>query len=202
MPIRTFGKDELLLASGDDSDTFLAIREGFVKATSTDESGRQRLLWLAGRYDIVPIERFFSRKCLQYDYVAYGDGSAYVIGKDMLHELIKEQPGAALEIARGLSEHLDDASERISAIGQADMRTKLLHTLHNVALKFSSADVAELHVAGLNLTHQDLADMIGASREVVSLEMAKIRTDGFVDYSRSTFIVHAAKIHDALNLLA
>ena len=202
MPIRTFGKDELLLSSGDASDTFLAVREGFVKATSTDESGRQRLLWLAGRYDIVPIERFFSRKCLQYDYVAYTDGSAYVIEKDVLHELMQEKPGAALEIARGLSEHLDDASERVSAIGQADMRTKLLHMLHNVALKFSSADIARLHDVGLNLTHQDLADMIGASREVVSLEMAKIRTAGFVDYDRSTFVVHTAKIHDALNLLA
>lgn len=202
MPVREFGKDELIFASGDASDTFYAVREGFIKATTTEDSGRQRLLWIAGRYDIIPLERFFTRKVLQYDYVGYSNGSAYAISKESLHQLIKETPSAAIEIARGLSEHFDDVSERLSAIGKADVRSKLLHMLYNLSLKFSSADVVELHAVGLNLTHQDLADMIGASREVVSVELSKARTDGFIDYSRSTFTVNAAKIRDHMTLLA
>ena len=202
LPVRTFNKDELLLASGDASDTFFAVRDGFIKATTTDDTGRQRLLWIAGRYDIIPLERFFTRKILQYDYVGYSEGSAYVISKQALHALIKERPSAAVEIARGLSEHFDDVSERLSAIGKADVRSKLLHMLYNLSLKFSSADVVQLHQMGLNLTHQDLADMIGASREVVSVELSKARADGFVDYSRSTFVVNAAKIRELMALLA
>ncbi len=202
LPVRTFGKDELLLASGDPSDTFFAVREGFIKATSTEDSGRERLLWIAGRYDIAPLERFFTNKVLQYDYVGYSDGSAYVMSKDALHQLINEQPSAAVEVARGLSEHFDDVSERLSAIGQADVRRKLLHTLYSLATKFSSKEVVELDEMGLNLTHQDLADMIGASREVVSVELGKARSDGFVNYSRSTFSVDTVKIRLELNLLA
>ncbi|MES2876391.1 MAG: Crp/Fnr family transcriptional regulator [Patescibacteria group bacterium] len=202
LPVRSFSKDELLLASGDKSDTFFAVREGFIKATSTEDSGRQRLLWIAGRYDIAPLERFFTQKVLQYDYVGYSDGSAYVISKQALHALIKENSAAAVEIARGISEHFDDVSERLSAIGQADVRRKLLHTVYGLATKFSSQEIVKLDQMGLNLTHQDLADMIGASREVVSVELSKARSDGFVDYSRSTFTVNTAKIRSALNLLA
>lgn len=202
LPVRNFGKDELLLASGDASDTFFAVRDGFIKATTTDDNGRQRLLWIAGRYDIIPLERFFTRKILQYDYVGYSEGSAYVISKDALLAMIKENPSAAIEIARGLSEHFDDVSERLSAIGKADVKSKLLHTLYNLSLKFSSADVVELHSVGLNLTHQDLADMIGASREVVSVEISKARAEGYVDYSRSTFTVNVTKIRDLMALLA
>lgn len=202
LPVREFSKDELLLASGDPSDTFFAVREGFIKATSTEDSGRERLLWIAGRYDIAPLERFFVHKPLQYDYVGYSDGSAYEISKDALHEMIKQQPSAALEVARGLSEHFDDMSERLSAAGQADVRRKLLHTLYSLSMKFSSVEYVELDKLGLNLTHQDLADMIGASREVVSVELSKARADGFVDYTRSTFSVDTAKIREELNLLA
>jgi CRP-like cAMP-binding protein len=202
LPVRQFGKDELLLASGDPSDTFFAVREGFIKATTTEDSGRERLLWVAGRYDIAPLERFFTHKPLQYDYVGYGDGSAYVIEKQVLHTLIADQPGVAAEIAKGLSEHFDDASERFSAIGKSDIRSKLLHMLYNLAVKFSSHDIVHLHELGLNLTHQDLADMIGASREVVSIELGKIRSDGYVDYSRSTFTTNVARIRQTLNLLA
>jgi CRP/FNR family transcriptional regulator len=202
LPVRTFDKDELLLASGDASDTFFAVREGFIKATTTEESGRERLLWIAGRYDIAPLERFFTHKILQYDYVGYTNGSAYVISKDDLHKVLREQPGAAFEIARGLSEHFDDVSERLSAIGKADVRSKLLHTLYNLSVKFSSGDITPLHELGLNLTHQDIADMIGASREVVSIELGKAREDGFVDYDRSTFTVNAARIRDEMGLLA
>lgn len=202
LPIRYFAKDELLLASGDPSETFLAIREGYIKATSTEESGRQRLLWIAGRFDIAPLERFFTHKPLQYDYVGYSDGSGYEITKSKLHELLQAQPNAALEVARGLSEHFDDVSERLSAIGQADVRRKLLHTVFSLATKFSSLEYVELHAIGLNLTHQDLADMIGASREVVSVELKKLKAEGFIDYTRSTFSVDTAKIRRSLGLLA
>ena len=202
LPVREFGKDELLFASGDPSDTFLAVREGFIKATSTEDSGRQRMLWIAGRYDIAPLERFFSHKPLQYDYVGYSDGSAYVMSKDALHRLLDENKSAALEVARGISEHFDDVSERLSAIGQADIYRKLLHTLHSISTKFSSQEIVELDKIGLNLTHQDLADMIGASREIVSVELNKARSDGFVDYSRSTLTVYTTKIREDLGLLA
>lgn len=198
----TFDKDELLLASGDESDTFFAIREGFIKVTSTEESGRQRLLWIAGRYDITPLERFFTRRTLQYDYVGFGPGSAYVIAKQDLHDALVSSPSMAVDIARGLSEHFDDVSERLSAIGQADVRRKLLHIAYGLATKFSSAEIVPMHELGLKLTHQDLADMIGASREVVSVELSKARTEGFVDYSRSTFTVNTEAIRGALGLLA
>lgn len=202
LPVRTFDKDELLLASGDPSDTFFAVREGFIKATTTEDTGRERLLWIAGRYDIAPLERFFTRKVLQYDYVAYTQGSAYVIGKAALHKILHEHPSAALDVARGLSEHFDDVSERLSAIGKADVRSKLLHMLYNLAVKFSSGDITPLHKLGLNLTHQDVADMIGASRETVSIELSKAREAGLVEYDRSTFTVNCARIRQEMGLLA
>lgn len=201
-PIRQFTKGELLFSSSGPSDTFLAVREGFVKATTTEETGSQRILWIAGRYDIIPLERFFTKKPLQYDYEAYGDGSAFILDKTDFLGFIKANPSTGLEISYGLSEHFDDISERLSALGESDIKSKLLHTLYTLATKFSSLDVVNLHEIGLNLTHQDLADCIGASREVVSIELSKARKDKYISYSRSKFTVYTTRIKDSMDLMA
>lgn len=189
-PVRSFSKDEVLIATGDANDTLLAIREGFIKVTALDDAGRQKLLWIAGRYDMVPVEQLFSTRPINYFYSGYGDGSAFVMDKAGLLAHLDEQPQVMTEIARGLSEHYDDLLMRMNAVEQSDIRSKLLHIIYNLCVKFSSSKTVELHVMGLNLTHQDLADMIGSTREGVSLEMAKIREEGLVEYTRSTFIVH------------
>lgn len=193
-PVRQFSKDETLIANGDPNTTLFAIREGFVKVSALDDAGRQKLLWIAGRYDIVPVEQLFSKRPVNYFYSGFTDGSAFVIDKSDLLDHLEERPQIMTEIAHGLSEHYDDLLGRMHAVEQSDIRSKLLHVIHNISIKFSSSDVPALHELGLNLTHQDLADMIGSTREAVSLEMGKLREEGLVDYSRSTFIVNKKAI--------
>lgn len=193
-PIQSFSKDEVLIASGEPNERLFAIREGFVKVTSLDDAGRQKLLWIAGRYDIIPVEQLFSKRPVGYFYSGFDEGTAYVMNKASLLEHIGDKPNIMTEIARGLSEHYDDLLMRMNAVEQSDIRSKLLHVIHNLCVKFSSSDTVSFHGMGLNLTHQDLADMIGSTREAVSIEMAKLRTEGLVDYSRSTFVVHTKSL--------
>lgn len=115
-------------------------------------------------------------------------------------EAFKRHPEVLGEVARGLSEHYDDLLERMNAVEQSDVRSKLLHILHNLCLKFSPLEQVSLHEIGLNLTHQDLADMIGSTREATSLELSKLRKQGYLDYSRSEFSVDLAKIKSEINL--
>lgn len=199
-PVQTFQKDELLATAGQPNNHFYAIREGFIRVSSIDDTGRHKLLWIAGRYDLVPLEQFFSQKNLRYYYSGYGDGSVYVLDKIQMLEAFKRHPEVLGEVARGLSEHYDDLLERMNAVEQSDVRSKLLHILHNLCLKFSPLEQVSLHEIGLNLTHQDLADMIGSTREATSLELSKLRKQGYLDYSRSEFSVDLAKIKSEINL--
>lgn len=199
-PVQTFQKDELIATAGQPNNHFYAIREGFIRVSSIDDTGRHKLLWIAGRYDLIPLEQFFSQKNLRYFYSGYGDGSVYVIEKKQLLDAFKRHPEVIGEVARGLSEHYDDLLERMNALEQSDVRSKLLHIIHNLCLKFSSVEQVNLHELGLNLTHQDLADMIGSTREATSLELGKLRKEGYVDYSRSEFTVDLAKIKTEINL--
>jgi CRP-like cAMP-binding protein len=194
-PVRKFSKGEMLYAADVTTDAVMIIREGIVKVVAFSDEGNERLLWLAGRYDIVPTEQIIkSVTTPRFYYTAYSDGSAYEVKKkELLREATRHNEIMA-QIARGLGEHHDDLLRHIDGIEQPNLRSKILYLLHTLCLKFSGSDVVALHEIGLKLTHQDIADMVHASREAVSIEMKQLQVEGYVEYTRSSFIVRAHKI--------
>ena len=194
-PLRVFQKHELLLHPDEAYDQVLIVREGFVKVTSTDTDGVERLLWIAGRYDIVPSEGVLNLSAItQYTYTAHSAGSAYVVPKADLLQLAREDAGVMAQIAQALGEHYDELLARINSLQQSGLRRRIVLMLDTLAQKFSVAEVVHLHELGLNISHQDIADMVHGSREAVSIELGALREQGIVDYSRSTFTIHTIEL--------
>ena len=190
-PRISFTKGEVILNEGDVSDSLLAIVTGYVKVSSIDNQGNDRLLWIAGRYDIAPTERLFSSsRPLQFFYTALTDGIAYKIDKSQYLAFAKTDLTAMTEIATNMSSHYDDLLLRIQSIEQDSVRHKLIATLRYLAGRFSADETVDLYQLGLRVTHQDLASMIGSTRETTSLELQKLRKDGFIDYNSGAFIIY------------
>lgn len=190
-PTRQLAKGEIALSEGDVSSALLAIKDGYVKVTSLDDNGNERLLWIAGRYDIVPTEHLFSHNTpLDFFYTALCDTAVYEVNKAKFLDYAKENLPLMSEIAANMSNHYDDLLLRVNSVEQASVREKLVATLRYLAERFSAESRVDLYKLGLFLTHQDIADMIGSTRETTSVELHKLRKDGFVDYDRTKFIVN------------
>jgi CRP-like cAMP-binding protein len=190
-PIREFSKGDILLRDGDVSETLLAVRSGFIKVTSVDEAGNGRLIWIAGRYDIVPTEHLFLRhKPLDFFYTALSDGAVYCLDKQDFLRHAKNNLPLMTDIAVAMSNHYDDLLARINSIEQVSVRDKLLSTLCYLGERFGSDDVVDLHDIGLRLTQNDLAGMINSTRETTSLEMHKLRQSGCVEYGPTAFAIN------------
>ncbi len=71
-----------------------------------------------------------------------------------------------------------------------DLRGRLALTLVDLATTFGVAARAGIELR-LPITHQNLAEMVGASRERISRSMAVLRADGLITYARqSVTVVH------------
>jgi CRP/FNR family transcriptional regulator len=161
--------------------------------------GRQKLLWVAGRYDVVPVENLFSKNDIHYFYTAFSDGSVYAIDKAKFMDAARTNVSYMTQVAQGLSEHYDNLLGRLNGIEQSDLRTKIMHVLHNLSTKFDTAPIVRMHKMGLNLTQQDIADMVGATREATSIELKKMRKDGMIYYTRSSFTIFSDVLAEKLN---
>lgn len=199
-PVSRFDKDQVILSPGESSDVMYVISAGFVKVLSTDQSGNEQMLWLAGRLDIVPSEQLFSRAPkLMFEYIALSPVTAYKINKTDFLKFANDTPLVMQQIARGMSGHYDDLLLRLSSVTRASAREKILYTLQNITERFSASDEVDLPGIGLHITHQDIAGLIHATRETVSIEMKKLRDQGVIYYDRSSFIVYRQKLLDCID---
>lgn len=190
-PIKQFSKGETILSEGDVTDTLLAIRSGYCKVSSIDDAGNEHMLWIAGRYDIIPTERLFSAHSpLQFFYTALSDIEVYQVNKADFLTKARADVGLMTEIAASMSNHYDDLLSRINSTGRNSVREKLVATLRYVAERFSAQESVDLYSLGIHLTHKDLAEMIGSTRETTSLELKRLNTEGCITYDRKQFIVH------------
>lgn len=192
-PVKSFSKGQVLLSEGDITDSLLAIRSGFVKVLTHDTNGSERILWIAGRYDIAPSEQLFAiRRPLQFSYIALSDGQAYLINKTSFLKTANADAVLMGEIARSMSGHYDDLLSRISSAEQTSVRQKLIATLLYLASRFSAESSVDLYRLGLHLTHEDIATLIGSTRETVSLELQKLRQNGIIAYDRQSFVINVS----------
>jgi CRP-like cAMP-binding protein len=198
-PLKTFKRGELLLQKGDVSTQLMAIRDGFVKVTSISDNGIERLLWIAGRYDIAPTEQLFSKHGkVRFFYTALTDGSYYDVNKKEMLTLAETEPIVMGEIAKNMSLHYDDFLQRVDAVDTATVKERLMRTLRYLAQRLDSGPVVDLYSYGLKLSHQELSEMIGASRETTSLMLSELRRENLIQYSRQKLTVHVDDIQELL----
>lgn len=200
-PLKTFRRGEVLLQKGESNQHLMALRTGFLKVTSINSDGVERLVWLPGRYDIAPTERLFSKTgTVRFFYTALTDGSYYQLDKQEFLTLAEQRPELMAEIARGMSDHYDDLLQHIDAIDATSVRERLLLTLLYLAERISADETVDLCEHGLVLTHADFANLIGSTRETTSLTLSRIREEGFIDYSRGRCVVFTKKIRSDFEL--
>lgn len=201
-PVKKFLQSEVLLQKGDELTKLLVIREGFIKITSISDTGSERLLWIAGRYDVIPTEQLFSTRAkVRYFYTGLTNGSCYVIDKQDFVRTALATPQIMTDIAKSMSSHYDEFLQLIDAVDAASVKEKLLRTLLYLSERVSGNSTVDLYELGLRLTHQDLASMIGSTRETTSLSLIQLRKQGLVDYSRKKFTIHADAIAEHLDEL-
>lgn len=194
-PLRSFAKGESILQAGQPADTLYAIRNGFAKIDSLSNNGNQQLIWIAGRYDIIPTESLFRKHGeLHFFYYALTDLEAYEIPKQAFLEMSEQNPHFIKEIAQSMSEHYDDLLIRLRSVEQSTIREKLIYTLHYIGTRFSGDSVVCLADLGLHLNHQDIARMIGATRETTAIELKQLKDAGLIDYTRTEFTIYTDKL--------
>ena len=198
-PLRHFERGQTILQGGQVADTLYAIRTGFASVESISSNGSTQMIWVASRYDVIPTESLFrTRGELHFFYTALTDIEVYQIPKQKFLDMYQESPKLAREVAESMSAHYDDLLIRLRAVEQPQIRDKLVHMLQYMASRLSSEAEVNFDEQGLHLTHQDIGKMIGATRETTALELKRLKDDGYIDYSRTSFSVNTTKLAELI----
>jgi len=196
-PVKSFSKGETILYEGQPLNTIYAVESGFIKVTSLSESGVERIISFVGPNNMVPIEQLFLLQgSLWFFYTALSDCVVYKVDKAQFLAFTQKTPILMIEMAKRLSIYHDDLLVRLDSVGRMGIRSKLIFTLCYLAKRFGTDSVVDLFKLGLRLTHQDISEMIGSTRETTSIELHKLLVEGGVTYDHAQFVINVPRLEE------
>jgi len=108
------------------------------------------------------------------------------LSAEQFERLLKEHPNFALALLRNLAERIRQSEERVFHISRLKLSQRVAHALLGLARTIGeqTEDGIEIH-----LTHQELADYVGASREAVSRTLGRWVRKGWLATNRKSVIL-------------
>ncbi len=172
---RSFPKNTIIINEGDETDSLYLINSGKVKVVLSDEEGKEIII------SILESETYFGELSLIDEeprsacVVTMTPCQLSIITKSAFDRLLEANPGIAMNLLRGLTKRLRAANKNIESLALMDVYGRVARTL----LQFAKP-VGDKLVIEDRLTQKDIANMVGASREMVSRIFKDLATGGYI----------------------
>src|SRR4029453_10505931 len=105
--------------------------------------------------------------------------SAVEIGRDQIDHLLRSSVAAAYPFARALIGRRRDLETKVEQLIFKDVGSKLAELLLRLGSEHGVENKKGL-VLGLKITHQEMANLIGSTRETVSLTLSQFKRKGYI----------------------
>jgi CRP/FNR family cyclic AMP-dependent transcriptional regulator len=175
----------------DESTGIMMISRGYVKRFLISNSGSLGIQIVYGPQDVFSLTKVYHNLLDQslydgpetYYYEAMCDTQLFILDITSLKETAERQPLIYKELFSEAGHHLKTCVHNIENISLATAYQRVAHQLLFFAHEFSKPIALGLELT-VPLTHQDIADLVGVTRETVTLSMTKLRTRELVVGSR------------------
>ena len=175
---KTYPKGSVILFEDDPGDSLFIVRDGRVKVVLVGEDGREVILGVLG------VGEHFGELALIDDQprsahvIAMEDAALLVLRREDFRRHVEANPKVAWSLLGALSKRLRRADDKIGGLVLLDVPGRIARLLLDFAEE-SGTEVVERP-----LTHQTIAQMIGASRETVSRAMRDFQDAGMISVER------------------
>lgn len=173
--IKSYPKNCILINEGDQSDAMYVILEGKVKVFLSDEDGKEVILNIEEAGEYFGELALLDEEPRSASVMTLEPSRLMVIAKKDFHRCLLDNPELSLKLIRYLAQRVRTLTETVRNLALLDVYGRVARTLEKLAVERNGKRVIEER-----LTHQDIASMVGASREMVSRIMKDLTTGGYI----------------------
>jgi len=105
-----------------------------------------------------------------------------------MKELMKDDKPFALRINKLIGLRIQKLERRLDALVFKDARTRLLDFIKELVAEKGTEEDGRLRVEH-SLTHKDIADLTGTSRQTVTTLLNELKNEGLIDFERKAFFI-------------
>lgn len=190
---RRFKRGEALVEQGQKSNALFILLTGRARVMTSDSRGREVILATLAQGDYLGEMSIIDNEPHSATVRAEVQTDVLMLGRAEFARCLTENASMSLVVMRGLVKRLRHADRKIESLALLDVYGRVAHAL----LDFAVHDAQGQLLIKDKISRQDLAKMVGASREMVSRVMKDLEERGFIEALPSG----ATLLKDRLNAL-
>ncbi len=172
---RSYPKGRTIVSEGEPSQSMYILLAGRAKVQRSDSEGKEVILAVLGSGEFIGEMSLIDDAPRSASVITLEPCEFMAVSKEAFKAMLVQSPEVAMNVMRGLVRRLREADKKIETLALLDVYGRVARVL----LDFSE-DVGGERMVKNKLPRQEIAKMIGASREMVSRVMKGLEIDGYI----------------------
>jgi CRP-like cAMP-binding protein len=172
-------RGDVLFHEGDQGDRLYVIGEGKIKLGRTSVDGRENLLAILGPGEMFGELSLFDPGPRTATATAVAETQLIGLGHESLHSFLSGRPAVASTLLAALARRLRRTNETLADLVFTDVPGRVAKALLDLSNRFGRPAEDGILVAH-DLTQEELAQLVGASRETVNKALADFAGRGWI----------------------
>jgi CRP/FNR family transcriptional regulator len=172
-------RGQRLFDEGDAGDRLYVVLDGKIKLTRAAPDGRENLLSVLGPGEMFGELSLFDPRPRTSSAVAVTESRLAALAHDELRDWLTGRPDVSLHLLRALAQRLRRTNEHLADLVFTDVPGRVAKALLDLAERFGRP-VEEGVMVSHDLTQEELAQLVGASRETVNKALADFAGRGWL----------------------
>ena len=173
-----------VMAAGDETDSLYIVLSGRLKVLMSDAEGKEVILSILGPGEFFGEMGLIDDSPRSASVVSMEPCELLSISKRDFKKCLAESFDMATAVMRGLVRRLRDADRKIGSLALLDVYGRVARLLLDMAETVDGEKIVTKR-----LPKQDIAKMIGASREMVSRVMKDLQMGGYIEMRGSQIVL-------------
>jgi CRP/FNR family cyclic AMP-dependent transcriptional regulator len=172
---KNYPKNAVVLTEGEMGDSLYIIESGRVKVFIGDEDGREIILKILGPGDFFGEMSLVDKQPRSASVTSLDASVFHILSHNAFEKCVEQAPRIATLVMNVLAQRVREADKKIGTLALMDVYGRVASTLLELAV-FTNGKL----MVGERLSQQDLANMVGASREMVNRILKDLADRGFI----------------------
>lgn len=183
-------RGERIFFNEDTTDRIFILKAGAVKIVQTDSDGNEVVKDVLGDHDLFGHLPTRSRAALPDEFAVAltDDVSICTFNRADFEEVLAQNPQVSLKLASHIGDKLRALEQKYDSLVFKDVRARLLEFLERYQALFA-AELDALGAVPNHLRQEDIAQLIGSTRQTVAELLGDLEREGRVRYSRKSIQV-------------
>ena len=182
---RSVPRGTVVMAAGDPTDSLYLVISGRLKVMMSDAEGKEVILSFLGAGEYFGEMGLIDDSPRSASVVSSEPCELLAIAKRDFKRCLADNFEMATAVMRGLVRRLREADRKIGSLALLDVYGRVARLLIDMSENVDGQTIVTRKIA-----KQDIAKMIGASREMVSRVMKDLQSGGYIEMRGSSIVLH------------